>query len=141
MAKTDKTITVAGADVAGDVSTLTPKQAQAVAALLTHPTIDEAAKAVGVSDETVRRWLKMPHFATAVNDAAREKIKHAATRYAYGMEIAANVLIEIASDETVAPAVRVQAARSLTEAADTVRRLSTLEDDVAEIKEMLTHGD
>lgn len=138
MAKTDTALAVAGSDV--DVAGLTPKQVQAVAALLTHPSLTEAAKAVGVSDDTLHRWLKTPHFAAAVADAARDKIRHAATRYAYGMEVAANVLIEIAEDKTTPAAVRVQAAKALTDAADTVRRLSTVEDDVAAIKEMLSRG-
>lgn len=119
---------------------LTPKQVQAVAALLTNPSIEDAAKAVGLAGDTLHRWLKMPHFAAAVADAARDKIRHAATRYAAGMEIAANVLIEIAQDVGVSAAVRVQAAKALTDAADTVRRLSTLEEDVVEIKEMLSRG-
>ena len=45
---------------------------RAITALITSPTIMEAAKVVGVDERTVRRWLTEPEFAAAYR-AAREK--------------------------------------------------------------------
>lgn len=136
----DKTMVDPKADEI-NVDGLTPKQVQAVAALLTHPTIEDAAKAVGVTRETLRQWQKTPDFARSLAEAAREKIGHAANRYAYGIETAANVLIEIASYKGHEATVRIQAAKALTDAGNTIRRLSTIEEDLAEIKEMLKKAD
>ena len=44
---------------------LTPKQHKTMVALLAHPTVAEAAEAVGVGESTVRRWLKDPAFERA----------------------------------------------------------------------------
>ena len=44
---------------------LTRKQEQAVAALLEQPTVLRAATAAGVSERTLRLWLKDPGFKAA----------------------------------------------------------------------------
>jgi hypothetical protein len=49
----------------------TRKREQAVGALLTAATIGRAADAVGVSERTLRRWLKEPQFRRAYLDARR----------------------------------------------------------------------
>lgn len=49
---------------------MTLKQEQAIAALMSEPTIVKAAQTVGVSDRTLRRWLRDPSFA-AEYDAAQ----------------------------------------------------------------------
>ena len=38
------------------------KKEQAIAALLTHRNMEDAAKAVGVSVKTLLRWMKEPDF-------------------------------------------------------------------------------
>jgi hypothetical protein len=47
------------------------KQEEAIAALLTHRSIDEAAKAVGISAKTLLRWQQEPRFAKAYREARR----------------------------------------------------------------------
>ena len=44
---------------------LSRKQEQAIAALLEQPTIDAAAQVVGVSERTIRNWLKVCKFQVA----------------------------------------------------------------------------
>jgi excisionase family DNA binding protein len=51
----------------GHGAKFTRKQEQALAALLAHATLSEAAKVAKVSDRTLRRWLKLPQFASAWN--------------------------------------------------------------------------
>lgn len=54
---------------------LTPKQRQAIAALLSQPTLTAAAKQVGVSREGLYRWLKEPDFADALAAAESEHLQ------------------------------------------------------------------
>jgi hypothetical protein len=49
----------------------------AIAALLTAPSIEEAAKAVGVSERTLRTWLKDTDFLAAFRDARRAVVETA----------------------------------------------------------------
>ena len=47
---------------------------RAIAALLTHSRIHEAAKAIKVDSDTLRGWLKIPEFAEAYEAARREAL-------------------------------------------------------------------
>lgn len=58
---------------------LTPKQEQAVRALLTSKAVGEAAGAVGVSERTLYRWLADPAFRAALS-VAEGDLLDAATR-------------------------------------------------------------
>jgi hypothetical protein len=55
-------------------------QEQAVAALLTHPSIGAAAESIGVSDKTLRDWLKEPAFKCVYRDARRQVVEGAIAR-------------------------------------------------------------
>lgn len=61
----------------GQGEKLSRKRDQAIAALLTQPTISEAAKAIGVGEKTLRRWLKVPEFMAAYNAARHEVLADA----------------------------------------------------------------
>jgi putative insertion element HTH domain-containing protein len=56
---------------------LSPKQQQAVLALLTQPKLDEAAKSVGVSAVTLWRWTKRPEFQEEYRAARRQVVEGA----------------------------------------------------------------
>jgi methylphosphotriester-DNA--protein-cysteine methyltransferase len=56
---------------------LSRKQEQAIGALLTEQTISGAAGQVGVSEVTLRRWLKQPGFLAAYRSARREAMEKA----------------------------------------------------------------
>jgi transposase-like protein len=47
------------------------KKEEAIAALLTHRNIEEAAKAAGIGPNTLLRWLKVPEFQAAYREARR----------------------------------------------------------------------
>jgi DNA-binding transcriptional MerR regulator len=51
---------------------LSHRQEQAVAALLTHRTIGSAAEAAGISERTLRSWLREPPFRDAYRQARRQ---------------------------------------------------------------------
>jgi uncharacterized protein YggE len=57
------------------------KHEQAIAALLSTPTIADAAKAVGLGEKTLRRWLhEDPAFQAAYHDARRQAVQNAVAR-------------------------------------------------------------
>ena len=57
--------------------TLTPKQEQGMLALLRGATIEDAAKAVGVSTVTLWRWNRQPDFQARLRQARRELVQGA----------------------------------------------------------------
>ncbi len=56
---------------------LARKQQEAVSALLTEPTIGQAAAKVKVNERTLREWLKLPTFLSAYRDARRQVVEAA----------------------------------------------------------------
>ena len=57
--------------------TLTPKQEQGMLALLRGATMEDAAKAVGVSTVTLWRWNQQPEFQARLRQARRELVQGA----------------------------------------------------------------
>jgi len=56
---------------------LSRKQDQAITALVTCPSITEAAVQCGLADVTIRRWLKQEGFQQAYRDARRQVVQQA----------------------------------------------------------------
>ena len=47
------------------------KKEQAIAALLSHRNVEEAARAIRISANTLQRWIKEPEFDAAYREARR----------------------------------------------------------------------
>lgn len=58
-----------------DKSELTHQQRQAILALLSAPTVTEAANRIGVRRETLSRWMRKPAFSEALREAERESLQ------------------------------------------------------------------
>jgi hypothetical protein len=58
----------------------TRKRDVAIGALLTEPTIEAAAKAAGIGEKTLRRWLHEPDFDAAHREAREEVVRTAVGR-------------------------------------------------------------
>ena len=54
---------------------LPAKQSRAMLAMLEHPTLKDAAAAVGVGETTLWRWSQEPEFKAAYMNARRESVK------------------------------------------------------------------
>lgn len=70
---------------------LSRKQQQAISALLTHSTIKAAAKATGIANTTMWRWLQLPQFQAEYRAARRQVVELAIARlqHATGTAVAA----------------------------------------------------
>lgn len=55
----------------GHGAKLERKQEEAIAALLTHRTVEEAARSIDIAPSTLLRWLKDPDFDAAYREARR----------------------------------------------------------------------
>jgi hypothetical protein len=53
----------------------TRKREHAIAALLTAPSLGEAARLAGIGEATLRRWLRDPAFAAAYRAARRQMLE------------------------------------------------------------------
>lgn len=66
-----------------DANNLTTKQAAFLGNLLTSPTVTEAAQKSKVSRMAVSRWMKLPHFRSALRDIRRQVIDNATISLAH----------------------------------------------------------
>jgi hypothetical protein len=113
---------------------LTRKSEAAIAALLLHPTVPAAAKAAGVGEATLWRWLKDPGFAARYREARVQAVSRAMGRLQRAAELAVNTLILVMNDKQAPHAARVSAAKTALElafqaieTADLQARLAALE--------------
>lgn len=94
---------------------VTRKREATIAALLTAPTLAEAAKEAGVSLRTLKRWLKQPEFSDAYQEAKREMLGIATGKLRRAMGVAVTVLTQVAIDRAAPAAARVTASGRILE--------------------------
>jgi transposase-like protein len=89
---------------------LSARQRRAVDALLATGEVSAAAKEIGVSRETVHRWLKQPRFAQVVRDAEARSLDDLSRLLVRMGRTAAATLAKAMSDPTTPVGARVRAA-------------------------------
>src|SRR5580704_16033597 len=99
--------------MAGHGSKLGRKQEDAIAALLSHRNIDEAASAAGVGSRTLLRWMKIPEFDVAYRAARRQAYGQSISRLQQGSTAAATTLLKVMVDVATPPSTRVRAAEAV----------------------------
>jgi len=86
------------------------KMEAAIAALLTKRNIDEAAKAVGISPNTLLNWMKVPEFQAAYREARKAAYSQAVAKLQQGATAAATTLLKVMVDQSTPASVKVHAA-------------------------------
>ncbi len=111
------------------------KSEVAIAALLGHPSIDEAAAAIGIATRTLKRWLQNPDFTRAYLDARRQVYSQAIGRAQQALSQGLVVIQNILHNEDAPASARVAAfgkledmARRGIEIEDLATRIAALED-------------
>ena len=89
------------------------KKEEAIVALLTHRTIEEAARAVKVAPKTLMRWMKEPEFKAAYRVANRAAFDQAIARLHHFSSAAVSILGKVMMDQATPPATKVRAADSI----------------------------
>jgi transposase-like protein len=107
-----------GAPPAGHGSRFDRKKEEAVAALLTQRSIEEAARVAGIGTQTLMRWMKIPEFEAACREARRAAMSQSNARLQQACSAAVTVLFQIMVDPSAPESARVRAANSLLDRAN-----------------------
>lgn len=90
---------------------LKPKQQEAIAALLTYPTVKQAAENAGIGERTLHRWLVEDLlFITAYRQARRVVFQQAIAQTQRLLPLAINTLGKIMADAQAPHSAKVSAA-------------------------------
>ncbi len=110
------------------------KMEQAIAALLSHRSIEDAAREVGISANTLGRWMKEPEFQAACRDSRRTMFSHAIGRLQDAAGAAATTLLKIMLDPNASAATRLRAAEVVLEQAAKCGEMEDIENRVAKLE-------
>jgi AcrR family transcriptional regulator len=120
--------------MSGNVAQLTPKQEEAILALLSNPTVEHAARAAKITPRTLYRYLKDPEFNAAYRQARWTAFGQCTARLQQASSAAVSALLKALVDPTTPAAVKVRAADSVLDHAvkaleveDIAARLAELE--------------
>ena len=89
------------------------KKEEAIGALLSQRSIDEAAKTAGIGSKTLLRWLEVPEFKAAYRQARREAVGQATARLQQATGAAVSTLLKVKIDPATPPSTKVRAADSV----------------------------
>ena len=92
---------------------LTRNQEKAIAALISCPTIPEAAVSIGIGEATLFRWLKNPRFKASYRRARHQVVSLAIGHLQTKITKAIDTLLEVAGDKEAPSSARVAAARAI----------------------------
>jgi phage terminase small subunit len=96
---------------------LSRKQEQVITALVTCPSITEAAAQCGLAEVTLRRWLKQGPFQAAYREARRAVVQQAITQVQQATGEAVETLRSVMQDSEAPASARVSAAKAVLETA------------------------
>ncbi len=86
------------------------KKEEAIAALLTQRSVEEAARVAGIGTQTLHRWLKLPEFQAAYREARRAAVSQSNARLQQASSAAVSTLLKIMVDPSSPASSRVRAA-------------------------------
>jgi transposase-like protein len=86
------------------------KKEAAIAALLSHRTLEEAARAVGISPNTLLRWQQDPEFDAAFRKARRATYGQTTARLHQASSVAVSAVLKIMVDPGAPASTRLRAA-------------------------------
>jgi phage terminase small subunit len=115
---------------------VTAKQERFITVLLQSPTQEAACKRIGISHETARRWLKLPHVQAAYQRAQQALFNERLAALRLGISTAMATLARNMREDAP-PAVQVRAAQIWLEQAIAVHKMSELEARLAELEARL----
>ena len=116
------------------------KKEAAIAALLSHRNVDEAAQAVDVGATTLWRWLKLPQFQAEYRKARRDAFSQSIARLQQGTAAAATTLLKTMIDPATPPSVRVRAAEAILNHAAKAIEIEDIEARVTELEQSLAES-
>ena len=97
----------------GHGSKFTRKKEEAIAALLTQPNLEEAAKTVGIAPNTLLSWLKLTEFQAAYREARRAAFSQSIALLQQATSAAVSTLLKVMVDPSTPASTKVRAADSV----------------------------
>jgi hypothetical protein len=116
---------------------LTGKQEALIAALLSHKTIEAAAREVGISVKTAGRWRKLPAFQASLKAAQHQKFNETLELLRSGVSTALATLHRHMTDPNTRAYVQVMAAQVWLSTAIDLHKMEVLEQKVSELEHLL----
>ncbi len=113
---------------------LTPKQEQAITALLAEGTTKAAAAACGSSETTLWRWLQIPEFQARYRASRRQLVETAIGQLQKHATTAARVLVNIAVDKDAPASSRVAAAKTILDQSVSAIELMDLQERIEKLE-------
>jgi hypothetical protein len=110
------------------------KKEEAIVALLTQPTIEQAARVIGIAPKTLIRWLQMPEFKSAYHQARRDAFGQATARLQQASGAAVSTILKIMVDKDAPVASRLRAAESVVDHAAKAIEIEEIEARVTELE-------
>ena len=86
------------------------KMDQAITALMSKPTVEDSAHSIGVSANTLLRWMKEPQFEKAYGEARHAVFSQSIARLQEAASTAVTALLEVVRDKKAPAGIRVRAA-------------------------------
>ena len=120
--------------MAGHGAKLGRKQEEAIAALLSQPNVDQAARVAGIGARTLWRWMKEPEFDAAYQAAKRAAFGQAIARLQQGSSAAATTLLKLMLDPATPPSTRARCAESVISLASKAIELEDIESRLAALE-------
>jgi len=97
----------------GHGAKFTRKKEEAIVALLSHPNIEAAARAIGIGTTTLTRWLQLPEFDLAYRKARRDAFGQSVARLQQASGAAVSTLLKVMVDANTPASTKVRAADSV----------------------------
>ncbi len=110
------------------------KKEEAIAALLSQRSIEDAARVVNIGTNTLLRWLQLPEFKSAYREARREGVNQAIARMQQATGAAGTVALKLMTDPNVPAAVRLRAAEFVFDRAISGVEIEDIEARLAELE-------
>jgi len=105
-----------------------------LSALLTNPTVKQAAASVGIPETTAFNWLRDPDFSAEYKQRKRQAVNEASDYLQSRISAATRTIDDLMSDENIPPQVRLNAAKTILDTAyrvvaqaEIVERIEVLE--------------
>ena len=106
---------------------LSRKQEALISALLTAPSLADAAQTAGIGEVTAWRWLKDATFQAAYREARRAVVQHAITQVQQATGEAVETLRRVMQDPEAPASAKVSAAKNILDTAVKAVELEDLE--------------
>ena len=120
--------------MSGNVTKLKPKQEDAIAALLSNRSVEDAARAVKITPRTLYRWLKEPDFDAAYRQTRRAAFGQCVARLQQASSAAVSVMLKILADPSAPPSARLRAADMVVTHSAKAIEIEDIEARVAELE-------